>query len=100
MFLDDQASESVVETSRKLTIPNSDLPDSLVEQKENEKLIQQAINSLPTSQKTAIILQRYEELSVKEISEILDCYALSVQSRLARAKENLYKKLLPKLKEI
>ena len=100
LFFDDSSKETITDTTSHLSIPNCDLPDSLIEQKEKEKIIQKAINGLPSKQRTAFILQRYENMSVKDISEILDSSVLSIQSRLARAKENLCKKLLPYLKNL
>ena len=83
-----------------LSIPPADHPDIILEQKEKELIVQKAINSLPKNQRLALILQRYEGMSIQEIAELLDCTASSIQSRLARAKENLAKKLLPYFKDI
>ena len=54
-----------------------------------------AINSLPEKQRTAILLSRYEELSYKEIAEIMQTSVASVESRLHRAKNTLHQKLQP-----
>ncbi|NOZ60536.1 MAG: sigma-70 family RNA polymerase sigma factor [Calditrichaeota bacterium] len=75
-------------------------PEENLEIFEREKIVQRAIQSLPKNQRIALVLQRYEELSVKEIAEILDCSESSVQSRLSRARENLAKKLLPLAQDI
>jgi len=99
LFLDD-TSEEKSNVSEHLAIPEADQPDSFVEKKEQEQIVQDAINSLPKNQRIAVILQRYEDLSVQEIADILGISALSIQSRLARAKENLCKKILPKKKNI
>jgi len=96
LLLDD-TSEEKNNVSDYLSIPEADQPDSFVEQKEREQIVQDAINSLPQNQRVALILQRYEDLSVQEIADILGTSALSVQSRLARAKENLCKKILPRI---
>lgn len=68
-------------------------PDADFEKKEIQKIVQQAIKSLPENQKTALILYRYHDLSYKEIAEVLDTTVSAVESRLHRAKENLRKKL-------
>jgi len=99
LFLDD-TSEEKSSVSEYLTIPEADQPDSFVEKKEREQIIQDAINSLPKNQRVALILQRYEDLSVQEIADILGTSALSIQSRLSRAKENLCRIILPKMKNI
>lgn len=70
-------------------------PHDQLEKAERERIVQQAILKLPRKQCIALILQRYEGLTIKEIAEVMNCSELSVQSRLARARENLAKKLLP-----
>ena len=46
---------------------------------------------LPENQRTALILNKYEELSYKEIAEIMGTSLSSVESLLFRAKNNLEK---------
>jgi len=88
------------ELNENLSAPLCDRPDFFLEQKEREKIVQQAINSLPSNQRVALILQRYEGMSIQEIAEVLGCSVSSIQSRLSRAKENLCKRLMPFLDEI
>ncbi len=68
-------------------------PDKIIEQKENQEIIKKAIDSLPASQRTAVILKRYNELSYEEISEVMECSISAVESLLHRAKQKLKKKL-------
>ena len=74
-------------------VPVSEQPDSEFERKELQQLVQQAIQSLPESQKTVIILHRFHELSYQEIAAVLDTTVSAVESRLHRAKQNLKKRL-------
>ncbi|MEY2917832.1 MAG: hypothetical protein RIS73_1546, partial [Bacteroidota bacterium] len=48
---------------------------------------------LPENQRTAFILNKVEELSYREIAEILHTSASAVDSLLQRAKQNLIKKI-------
>jgi RNA polymerase sigma-70 factor (ECF subfamily) len=73
--------------------PASENPDIEFERKELQQLVQQAIQSLPENQRTAIILHRYHDLSYQEIAAVLDTTVSAVESRLHRAKENLKKRL-------
>jgi len=73
-------------------------PDFKFEKKELEALVQQAIQSLPTRQRTAIILQRYEGLSYKKIAKVMKTSLSAVESLLYHAKDNLSKKLTVFLK--
>lgn len=69
-------------------------PREEIEKSELQKIVQEAVNTLPAKQKTAIVLSRYEELSYKEISKIMGLSLSAVESLLFRAKENLVKKLI------
>jgi len=64
----------------------------LIEEETNLK-VRKAIDKLPSKQKTAFILQRYKELSQKEISEIMEITEGAVEQLLQRGKSNLKKQL-------
>jgi len=55
--------------------------------------VRKAIDSLPEKQKTAFILQKYQDLSQKEISSIMQLSEGSIEQLLIRGKESLKKKL-------
>ena len=82
-------------------IPNPSYvhPSVNEEKKELNKLVKEAISSLPINQRMAVILQKYEGLSYMEISEIMRCSTSAVDSLLQRAKQNLKRKLAPHLKK-
>jgi len=75
-------------------------PSLNLEKKELNQLVKEAISSLPINQKMVVILQKYEGLSYREISEIMGCSTSAVDSLLQRAKQNLKRKLAPYLKNI
>lgn len=62
----------------------------MIEQQEEER-IEKLLNSLPSNQKTAFVLSRYEELPQKEIAEIMQLSEGSVEQLLQRAKKNIRK---------
>lgn len=62
-------------------------PEQQIEKQEVTDKVQLALNSLPTEQKTVLILSDVEGLSYKEISTIVDCPVGTVRSRLARARK-------------
>lgn len=64
-----------------------------MEKRENATMLHNAVDSLATNQKIAFTLNKYDELSYKEISEIMDISLSSVESLIHRAKLNLQKKL-------
>ncbi|HEY4787081.1 MAG TPA: sigma-70 family RNA polymerase sigma factor [Bacteroidales bacterium] len=61
---------------------------------ERGKVLQTAIDSLPENQKIAFTLNKFDELSYQEITEIMDLSLASVESLIHRAKINLQKKLI------
>jgi RNA polymerase sigma-70 factor (ECF subfamily) len=61
---------------------------------ERSRLLRMAINKLSENQRVALILSRYQELSYKEIADVMGVSVSSVESLLFRAKENLRKLLL------
>ena len=63
----------------------------LLEEQEQLELLHRAIDRLPENQRTALILNKYEELSYKEIAEVMGVTLSSVESLLFRAKSNLEK---------
>ena len=65
-----------------------------IEKTEKAKIIHQAINSLAENQKIAFTLSKYEDLSYKEIAEVMKVSLSSVESLMFRAKKNLQQKLI------
>jgi RNA polymerase sigma-70 factor (ECF subfamily) len=67
--------------------------DRTNEDRENRKMLDNAVNSLPENQRIAFILSKYDDLAYKEISEIMNLSLPSVESLIHRAKKNLQNKL-------
>jgi RNA polymerase sigma-70 factor (ECF subfamily) len=68
-------------------------PDSILETRELNMAILDAIGALPEKQRVAFLLHRYEDKTYGQISEIMGCTVASVESLLFRAKQNLRKRL-------
>jgi RNA polymerase sigma-70 factor (ECF subfamily) len=60
--------------------------------------VRRAIRSLPKKEKTALILRRYEELSYREIAEIMECTEAAVKTYIHRGKMHVRDRILPYLK--
>ncbi|OQX96113.1 hypothetical protein B6I21_01905 [candidate division KSB1 bacterium 4572_119] len=90
----DQNSNNQYNKSTEIPI-TSDQPDTNFEKQEKQRIIQEAINSLPENQKTVVILYRYQQLSYQEIASVLETSVSAVESRLFRARHNLKKRLEP-----
>lgn len=72
-----------------IDIPDFHHPGIQLEQKENAKILFDAIEKLPDNQKKAYILKNIQGLSYKKISDIMEKSVASVESILFRAKNNL-----------
>ena len=81
------------ERGEQLQAGSDVIPDRQLEKKERAAILKMAVNSLPDSQKIAVNLSKYDELSNKEISGIMKITVPAVESLLHRAKKNLEKKL-------
>jgi RNA polymerase sigma-70 factor (ECF subfamily) len=85
------------EVVRDVRGPDSDIPEVVLEKMELKRMVREAIDDLPEKQRLVIILQRFEEMPYKEISEALDISLSAVESLLFRARQNLKKRLAPYL---
>jgi RNA polymerase sigma-70 factor, ECF subfamily len=68
-------------------------PDASLLEAELRQAIEEAIMQLPDSQRMAIVLRRYEQLSYEEIAEVLDLSVPAVKSVLFRARTELRSRL-------
>ncbi len=68
--------------------------DTDIRRSEQGRAVKKAVDSLPSGQRTAFILSKYEDLSYREIALIMKTSVPSVESLIFRAKKNLQKKLL------
>ena len=64
-------------------------PDESLLEQELREAVDAAIAQLPETQRMAVILRRYEELSYEEIAETLDQSVSAVKSLLFRARTEL-----------
>lgn len=81
--------------------PNSDqsaLPENVAESNENIDLYKQLISKLTDNQRTALVLNRIEGRTFKDIAEMLGCSESTVKSRV-RLGEDKLKKEAEKLKK-
>ena len=68
-------------------------PDATLLQAELQAEIEKAIVLLPDTQRMALVLRRYEELSYEEIADVLDLSVPAVKSLLFRARTELRERL-------
>jgi RNA polymerase sigma-70 factor (ECF subfamily) len=73
--------------------PSRNNPAEACTDNERAQVLQNALNTLPESQKTAFLLSKQEGFSNQEIADILKTSVSSVESLVHRAKKNLHAKL-------
>ena len=68
-------------------------PDASLLESELQRAIESAIGELPETQRMAVVLRRYEELSYEDIANVLDQSVPAVKSLLFRARTELRERL-------
>jgi RNA polymerase sigma-70 factor (ECF subfamily) len=68
-------------------------PDASLLESELQRTIEEAILQLPETQRMALVLRRYEQLSYDQIAEVLDLSVPAVKSVLFRARSELRSRL-------
>ena len=68
-------------------------PDTMLLERELQRAVEAAIGELPETQRMAVVLRRYEELSYEEIADVLEQSVPAVKSLLFRARTTLRARL-------
>lgn len=92
-YLDAEVSGTDGLTMYSQLASNSPLPEKELESLELQETVQQEILKLPEKYRTVIVLKYIEELSLNEISEILDMPLGTVKTRIHRGREALRQQL-------
>ena len=87
------------EEERPLKDDHAVAPDASLLENELQEAVDAAIANLPETQRMAVILRRYDELSYEEIAATLDQSVSAVKSLLFRARTELRERLKHYLNE-
>lgn len=87
--------ESVFNSEKKADrfVEEAESPEAMVIRQEQKDRVTRAIDILPEKQRIAIVLSHYDDLSQKEIAEIMHTTEGAVEALLHRGKANLRKNL-------
>jgi len=66
-----------------------DSPENLLYRDELQKVVLDAIDSLPEDLRTAVTLREFDGLSYEEIATVMECPVGTVRSRIFRARESI-----------
>lgn len=70
------------------------IPESVIDNKEHQRLIANVIDQLSIEQKLAVQCFYFEEMSVKEIAELMGCSEGTIKSRLNYARKSIKEAVL------
>jgi len=88
----DATQEDLLESARDPLVEGA---REALERKELEEAINRAIADLPAGQRVAILLLRFENLSYREIADVLGLSVMAVKSLVNRGREKLRRSLRP-----
>jgi RNA polymerase sigma-70 factor (ECF subfamily) len=71
----------------------NEIPSNNAENEDRIKILNWALESLAENQRVAFTLSKYDEMTYKEIAEIMGTTVSAIESLIHRAKTNLKKKL-------
>jgi len=80
-------------TSQRVEDHRGSTPGERLDRAELREQIRDAIDQLPESQKVAVVLNKYEDMSYDDIASVMGCSTMAVKSLLARARSNLRERL-------
>lgn len=60
----------------------SHLPEAVLDREETARLLKEILDSLPEEQRAVLFMMHYEQMSIKEIAQALNCSENTVKSRL------------------
>jgi RNA polymerase sigma-70 factor (ECF subfamily) len=92
MASDYEYSKPLEEAGEEYTLSMKDF-STVYDREENKLIVHEAIDKLSSPLKTVIILYYFNDLTIKQISMVLDCFQGTVKSRLHNAKKCLEKEL-------
>lgn len=90
-------SEMVTEDDEEIDFQDDraeNLPEVVLDQQETTRLMNEILGSLSEDQRFVIGMYYYEQMSIREIAEILDCSENTVKSRLNYGRKKIEAKVL------
>lgn len=86
-FLEDEEGHSILDTLEDMD--RQSVPDAVVDNEETTRMVVELVDGLPDAQRVAAYLYYYDELSVKEIAQMLEVSENTVKSRLNYARKTI-----------
>lgn len=91
--------DSLKSTKKFIEISEDEVPDNLTDEANNDqeimsmeiKRLEKLLNKIPTDDKLILLMKYQDDLSIREIEQILDIKESAVKMRISRAKAKLLK---------
>jgi len=97
MFSLDQEADCGQESSSSLaeTLASEDAPDPADElvREERKQQVREAVASLPVKQRATLVLAYYQQLSYREVADVMGCSLGTVKTQMSRALATLARRL-------
>lgn len=100
LALDQVAAEHGRDAADALIPPADDAAEERVEREQRRRLVAEQLRRLPTEYREVVVLREIEELSYREIADVLSLPIGTVMSRLARGRALLQKAVNPAASEV
>ncbi|MGV2826578.1 bifunctional nuclease domain-containing protein [Myxosarcina sp. GI1(2024)] len=84
-----------IKVNSEILATTSPSPIKVVQEQELYNLVLEAVNSLSAKNRTTVLLFYFEQLTIYEISALLNSSVAAVKGRLHKARKQLKEKLLP-----
>ena len=91
-FAEDEEGHSVLDDLEELD--EQQVPDKALDNTETTRMIEEIVNSLPEAQRVCTLMYYYDEMSVREIAEVVGVPENTVKSRLNYARKAIKERVL------
>lgn len=91
-ILEDEDGHSMLDNIEN--IDQQIVPDAVIDNAETTRMFEEMVDALPEAQRMCVLMFYYDEMSVKEIAEIMDTSENTVKSRLNYARKAIKEQVL------
>lgn len=91
-FAEDEDGHSILDDLEETD--EQSIPDKAIDNAETARMIDEIVSGLPEVQRLSTLMYYYDEMSIKEIAQIMDVSENTVKSRLNLARKSIKEKVL------
>ena len=91
-FAEDEDGQSILDNLEEMD--EQSIPDKAIDNAETARMIDEIVSNLPEAQRLSTLMYYYDEMSIKEIAQIMGVSVNTVKSRLNLARKSIKEKVL------